>query len=75
MDTINLATVEHMWRREVEAASTYAHLAERESDPKRKEILLRLAAQEENASFNALARYQVVHRLCSSSLRSQIGVG
>jgi len=48
MDTINLATVEHMWRREVEAASTYAHLAERESDPKRKEILLRLAAQEEN---------------------------
>jgi VIT1/CCC1 family predicted Fe2+/Mn2+ transporter/rubrerythrin len=48
MDKVNLATVEKMWRREVEAATTYAHLAERESDPKRKDILLRLAAQEEN---------------------------
>ena len=48
MDPINLATVEMMWRREVEAATTYAHLANRESDPKRKDILLRLAAQEEN---------------------------
>ena len=48
MDAINLATVEKMWRREVEAATTYALLANRESDPKRKDILLRLAAQEEN---------------------------
>jgi rubrerythrin len=48
MDKGNLATVENMWRREVEAATTYAHLADRESDPKRKDILLRLAAQEEN---------------------------
>lgn len=47
MDKVNLATVEDMWRREVEAATTYAHLANRESDPKRKDILLRLAAQEE----------------------------
>jgi VIT1/CCC1 family predicted Fe2+/Mn2+ transporter/rubrerythrin len=48
IDKTNLATVEKMWRREVEAATTYRHLAERERDPKRKDILLRLAEQEEN---------------------------
>jgi VIT1/CCC1 family predicted Fe2+/Mn2+ transporter/rubrerythrin len=47
MDAVNLATVEKMWRREVEAATTYAHLANRESDPRRKDILMRLATQEE----------------------------
>src|SRR5262249_1747681 len=35
------------WRREVEAAATYRHLAERERDPKRKDILNRLADQED----------------------------
>jgi vacuolar iron transporter family protein len=35
-----------MWRREVEAASTYRHLAERENDPRRRDILLRLADAE-----------------------------
>jgi len=48
MDKSNLATIEKMWRREIEAATTYAHLANRESDPKRKDILMRLAAQEES---------------------------
>jgi VIT1/CCC1 family predicted Fe2+/Mn2+ transporter/rubrerythrin len=47
MDSNNLAIVEKMWRREVEAAATYRLLAERESDQRRKDILLRLAAQEE----------------------------
>src|SRR5579872_2393868 len=47
IDKINLATVEKMWRREVEAAATYRHLAGRERDPKRKDILNRLAEQEE----------------------------
>ena len=47
MDKRNLATVEQMWRREVEAATTYRHLADREQDQKRKEILLRLVDQEE----------------------------
>ena len=47
IDPINLATVEKMWRREVEAAHTYKLLAERESDPKRRDILLRLAEQED----------------------------
>jgi VIT1/CCC1 family predicted Fe2+/Mn2+ transporter/rubrerythrin len=48
IDKVNLATVEKMWRREVEAATTYRHLAERERDQKRKDILLRLAEQEDN---------------------------
>jgi len=47
IDKVNLATVEKMWRREVEAAATYKHLAQRERDPKRRDILLRLAEQED----------------------------
>src|ERR1041385_6264276 len=47
IDKVNLATVEKMWRREVEAATTYRHLANRESDQKRRDILLRLAGQED----------------------------
>jgi VIT1/CCC1 family predicted Fe2+/Mn2+ transporter/rubrerythrin len=47
IDKINLQTVEKMWRREVEAAHTYRLLAERESNPKRRDILIRLAEQEE----------------------------
>jgi predicted membrane protein (TIGR00267 family) len=47
MDKANLATVQKMWRREVEAATTYRHLAEREPDQRRKDILLRLADQED----------------------------
>ena len=47
IDKINLATVEKMWRREVEACATYRHLANREKDHRRKEILLRLADQED----------------------------
>jgi vacuolar iron transporter family protein len=47
MDPKNLATVEKMWRREVEAATTYRLLAGRESDPRRRDILMRLAEQEE----------------------------
>jgi VIT1/CCC1 family predicted Fe2+/Mn2+ transporter/rubrerythrin len=47
VDQANLVTVEKMWRREVEAATTYRHLADREADLKRKSILLRLADQED----------------------------
>jgi vacuolar iron transporter family protein len=47
IDKANLATVEMMWRREVEAATTYKHLANRERDPRRRDILLRLADQED----------------------------
>jgi len=47
IDKANLATVEMMWRREVEAATTYKHLANRERDVRRRDILLRLAEQED----------------------------
>jgi VIT1/CCC1 family predicted Fe2+/Mn2+ transporter/rubrerythrin len=47
IDKVNLATVEKMWRREVEAAATYKHLANREKDLRRRDILLRLAEQED----------------------------
>jgi VIT1/CCC1 family predicted Fe2+/Mn2+ transporter/rubrerythrin len=47
LDKANLATVEMMWRREVEASTTYKHLANRERDPNRRDILLRLAEQED----------------------------
>jgi VIT1/CCC1 family predicted Fe2+/Mn2+ transporter/rubrerythrin len=46
-DKTYLETVERLWRREVEAAHTYKLLAERERDPKRRDLLLRLAAQED----------------------------
>ena len=46
-DKTNLATVEKMWRREVEAAHTYKLLAERERDPRRRDLLLRMAEQED----------------------------
>jgi vacuolar iron transporter family protein len=47
MDSKNLATVEKMWRREVEAATTYRLLAGREADANRRDILVRLADQED----------------------------
>jgi VIT1/CCC1 family predicted Fe2+/Mn2+ transporter/rubrerythrin len=47
IDKVNLRTVEKMWQREVEAATTYRHLASREHDANRKGILNRLAEQEE----------------------------
>jgi VIT1/CCC1 family predicted Fe2+/Mn2+ transporter/rubrerythrin len=47
LDAATLQIVEKMWRREVEAATTYRHLAQRERDPHRRDILNRLADQEE----------------------------
>jgi VIT1/CCC1 family predicted Fe2+/Mn2+ transporter len=46
-DKGHLATLEKMWRREVEAAAIYRHLASRENDTNRRDILNRLAEQEE----------------------------
>jgi len=43
----SLPTIEKMWRREVEAAHTYKLLAGREADSKRRDLLLRLAEQED----------------------------
>ena len=47
IDARNLSTVETMWRREVEAAHTYRLLAEREPNPNRRDILIKLADQED----------------------------
>jgi vacuolar iron transporter family protein len=47
IDKANLATVQKMWRREVEAAAIYRHLANRERDLRRRDILIRLADQED----------------------------
>jgi VIT1/CCC1 family predicted Fe2+/Mn2+ transporter len=48
IDRASLQVVEKMWRREVEAAATYRHLAERERDTRRRDILNKLADQEDN---------------------------
>ncbi|HJZ71820.1 MAG TPA: VIT1/CCC1 transporter family protein [Vicinamibacterales bacterium] len=56
IDRVNLATVEKMWRREVEAAATYKHLAHRERDPNRRDILMRLAEQEDKHAARWSAR-------------------
>jgi vacuolar iron transporter family protein len=58
MDLKNLATVQKMWQREVEAAATYRHLADRDRDPKRREILNRLAEQEEKHAARWSERIQ-----------------
>src|SRR5438132_7461371 len=47
IDKVKLATVDKMWKSEVEAAQTYKLLADREPDAKRRDILLRLAEQED----------------------------
>ena len=59
MDQANLATIERMWRREVEAATTYKLLAARETDPKRRNILLRLAEQEDKHAARWSERIRV----------------
>jgi VIT1/CCC1 family predicted Fe2+/Mn2+ transporter len=47
MSDANLTTIETMWRREVEAAHTYRLLAGREESSRRRDLLLRLAAEED----------------------------
>jgi hypothetical protein len=46
-ETDHLSALREMWRREVEAAGTYRILAGRESDQRRRDILLRLAECED----------------------------
>ena len=62
MEPKNLATVEKMWRREVEAAATYRHLADRERDPRRKDILKRLADQEAHHAVRWSERIRAASR-------------
>jgi len=58
IDRTSLPTVEEMWRREVEAATTYRHLAERERDVRRRDILTRLADQEDAHAERWAARIE-----------------
>lgn len=58
-DRVTLQTVEKMWRREVEACATYRHLAERERDPRRRDVLLRLADQEDRHADRWAARIEI----------------
>jgi VIT1/CCC1 family predicted Fe2+/Mn2+ transporter/rubrerythrin len=46
-DTDHLTAIREMWRREVEAAGTYRLLAKRETDSRRRDILIRLAECED----------------------------
>jgi VIT1/CCC1 family predicted Fe2+/Mn2+ transporter/rubrerythrin len=57
-DTKQIAALETMWRREVEAAGTYRLLAERESDQHRRSILDRLADAEEGHARKWAARLE-----------------
>jgi len=59
IDRASLQIVEKMWRREVEAAATYRHLAERERDTRRRDILNRLADQEDNHAERWAERIEV----------------
>ena len=53
-----IAALEKMWRREVEAAGTYRLLAERESDQNRRAILNRLADAEDDHARKWSARIE-----------------
>ena len=58
-----------MWRREVEAAHTYKLLAEREPDPKRRDLLLRLAEQEDKHASAVVGADRARHRSGARSRR------
>ena len=74
-DRVNLATVEKMWRREVEAATTYRHLANREKDPKRRDILVRLAEQKGcGLAELPLADMQSIEPRIDETIRSALSV-
>ena len=51
-ETDHLSALREMWRREVEAAGTYRLLAQRETDQRRRDILLKLAECEDRHAAN-----------------------
>ena len=56
----HLASLQKLWRQEVEAATTYRLLGEREPDPRRRDILRRLAESEERHAARWSARIEAV---------------
>ena len=73
-DTDQLAAIQEMWRREVEAAGTYRILAERETDKRRRDILLRLAECEDRhaASWSERIHKITGHAPDPSTVRSSL---
>jgi VIT1/CCC1 family predicted Fe2+/Mn2+ transporter len=73
-DSDHLSALREMWRREVEAAGTYRLLAERESDKRRHDILIRLAECEDRHASKWSARIQTItgHAPDSSTVRSSL---
>jgi VIT1/CCC1 family predicted Fe2+/Mn2+ transporter len=56
----HVASLHKLWRQEVEAATTYRLLGEREPDPRRRDILRRLAESEERHAARWSARIEAV---------------
>jgi VIT1/CCC1 family predicted Fe2+/Mn2+ transporter/rubrerythrin len=56
----HLASLQKLWRQEVEAATTYRLLGEREPDPSRRDILRRLTESEERHAARWSARIEAV---------------
>ncbi len=56
----HLASLHKLWRQEVEAATTYRLLGERETDPHRRDILRRLSESEERHAARWSARIEAV---------------
>ncbi|HLZ10459.1 MAG TPA: VIT1/CCC1 transporter family protein, partial [Chloroflexota bacterium] len=55
-----ISALQRNWRVEMEGSATYRHLADRESDPRRKAILLRLAVGEATHADRWAARLQAL---------------
>src|ERR1700737_2070698 len=70
----HVSALREMWRREVEAAATYRILAERESDQRRRAILVRLAECEDRhaASWSGRIQKMTGHPPDSSTVRSSL---
>jgi VIT1/CCC1 family predicted Fe2+/Mn2+ transporter/rubrerythrin len=70
----HVSALQEMWRREVEAAGTYRILAERETDERRRDILLRLAECEDRhaASWSERLEKMTGHAPDASNVRSSL---
>lgn len=56
----HLASLDKLWRQEVEAATTYRLLSERETDPRRRDILRQLSDSEDRHAARWSARIEAV---------------
>ncbi|MSO55778.1 MAG: ferritin [Acidobacteria bacterium] len=70
----DVSAVREMWRREAEAAGTYRVLAQRETDPRRRDILVRLAECEDRHAASWSERIQTItgHAPDHAAIRSTL---